>query len=132
GGGVYTVASAWIGGLAWFRPALVTSALAAVLMLLRRIGRAEPLFLDGGRGLALLGFVALCLLSTGWSVTPEVSLETGLELVKLAAIYFTVVNVVTTPKRLVVLCAALVLASTVASVGVIQWYLRGEDLVEGF
>jgi putative inorganic carbon (HCO3(-)) transporter len=129
---VYTIPSAWIEGLIWLRPALVTSALAAGLMALRRIGKAEPFILDGRRGFALIGFVALCVASTAWSIAPEVSRETGIELVKLAAIYFTLVNVVTTPKRLMIFCGALVVASMVTSVGVIQWYLGGEDLVEGY
>lgn len=129
---VYTIPSAWIEGLEWLRPALLTSALAAGFMVLRRLGRSEPILLDGRRGWALIGFVALCMASVVWSITPEVSQETGIELIKLAAIYFTIINVVTTPKRLMIFCAALVIASMVASVGVIQWYLRGEDLVEGY
>lgn len=129
---VYTIPSAWIEGLAWLRPALLTSALAAGLMVLRRIGKAEPFILDGRRGLALLGFVALCAASTAWSIAPEVSRTTGNDLIKLAAIYFTLINVVTTPKRLMVFCGAIVIASMVTSVGVIQWYLSGEDLVEGY
>lgn len=129
---VYSVPSAWIPGFEELRPALVTSAVAAGLMILRRIGKAEPFILDGRRGLALLGFVALCMASTAWSIAPEVSRMTGIELIKLAAIYFTIVNVVSTPKRLMIFCAALVLASMVASVGVIQVYLSGEDLVEGY
>lgn len=129
---VYTVPAAWIPGFASARPALLTSGLAAAFFFLRRLGRAEPVFLDGARGISLLFFVALSFLSAQWSVAPEVSRATGAELVKLAAIYLMVVNVVTTPKRLAVFCGALVLASTVASIGVIQWYLNGEDLVEGY
>ena len=53
-----------------------------------------------------------------------------IELLKLAAIYLTLVNVVTTRRRLAIICGALVLASIVTSRGVINWYNRGEDLVE--
>jgi len=129
---VYTVPAAWIAGLESARPALVTSGLAAAFFFLRRLGKAEPIFLDGARGIPLLAFVALSYLSAQWSVAPEVSRTTGAELVKLAAIYLMIVNVVTTPKRLAIFCGALVLSSSVASVGVIQWYLNGEDLSEGY
>ncbi|QRK07631.1 O-antigen ligase family protein [Archangium violaceum] len=131
---IYMLPQAWIPALAPLRLALLTSGLAAGLMALRRMGRAEPLFFDGVRGVALLCFSGLALASVTWSVNPEVSRFTAIELLKLTAIYLTLVNVVTTPRRLAVVCGAMVLASMVTSYGVIQTYLTGtpETLVEGY
>ena len=131
---MYAVPQAWIPALAPLRPALLTSGLAAGLMALRRMGRAEPMFFDGARGAALLAFSGLALASVTWSVNPEVTRYTAIELLKLTAIYLTLVNVVTTPRRLAVMCGAVVLASLVTSHGVINTYLTGtpETLVEGY
>lgn len=129
---MYSVPGEWIPALAPLRLALVTSGLAAGLMVIRRLGRAEPLYLDGSRGLALIAFSTLAVASVGWSVIPEVTTATGVELLKLTAIYITFVNVITTGRRLAVVCGAMVLASVVTSIGAINWYLVGEDLVEGF
>ncbi|HZH03932.1 MAG TPA: O-antigen ligase family protein [Myxococcaceae bacterium] len=129
---MYAAPGEWISAFAPLRLALTTSVLAAGLMLLRRVGRSEPLVLDGTRGGALILFALWALTSMAWSVRPDVSRFTGIELIKLVAIYVTLVNVVQTPRRLAVLCAALVISSSVTSLGVIQWYMRGVDLVEGF
>ncbi|ABF88683.1 O-antigen polymerase family protein [Myxococcus xanthus DK 1622] len=129
---MYSVPGEWIPALAPLRLALVTSGLAAGLMVIRRLGRAEPLYLDGSRGLALIAFSTLAVASVGWSVIPEVTTATGVELLKLTAIYITFINVITTGRRLAVVCGAMVLASVVTSIGAINWYLVGEDLVEGF
>jgi O-antigen ligase len=131
---LYMVPQAWIPALAPLRPALLTSGLAAGMMALRRMGRAEPLYFDGVRGVALLAFSGLALASMTWSVNPEVTRYTAIELLKLTAIYLTLVNVVTTPKRLALVCGAMVLGSLVTSHGVITTYLTGtpETLVEGY
>ncbi|GHG71938.1 spore coat polysaccharide polymerase ExoJ [Comamonas sp. JC664] len=129
---MYAVPGEWIPALAPLRLALVTSGLAAGLMVIRRLGRAEPIYVDGSRGLALIAFSTLAVASIGWSVNPEVTTATGVELLKLTAIYITFVNVITTGRRLAVVCGAMVLASVVTSIGAINWYLVGEDLVEGF
>jgi len=129
---MYAVPGEWIPALEPLRLALVTSGLAAGLMVMRRLGRAEPLYLDGSRGLALIAFSTLAVASVAWSVNPEVTSATGIELLKLTAIYLTFVNVITTGRRLAAVCGAMVLASVVTSIGAINWYLVGEDLVEGF
>ncbi|HSP81799.1 MAG TPA: polymerase, partial [Myxococcaceae bacterium] len=112
---VYMVPQAWIPALEPLRLALLTSGLAAGLMVLRRLGRAEPLSFDGARGVAALAFAGLALASMAWSVHPEVTRFTAIELLKLTAIYLTLVNVVTTPRRLAVVCGALVVGSLVTS-----------------
>ncbi len=129
---IYAVPGEWIPALAELRLALVTSGLAAGLMVMRRLGRAEPLYVDGSRGLALIGFSTLAVASLSWSLNPEVTQATGVELLKLTAIYLTIVNVITTGRRLAVVCGAMVLASVVTSIGAINWYMVGENLVEGF
>jgi probable O-glycosylation ligase (exosortase A-associated) len=129
---MYAVPGEWIPALEPLRLALLTSGLAAGLMALRRVGKAEPLYFDGARGGALLAFTGLAAASIVWSVHPEVTRATAIELVKLTAIYLTIINVITTPRRLVAVCTAVVLFSIVTSVGVINWYFAGVDLVEGF
>jgi O-antigen ligase len=131
---MYTLPQAWIEGLEPLRPALVASGLAAGAMALRRLWCAEPLFFDGVRGVALLLFSGLSLASLAWTVNSEETLETAIDLFKLAAIYFTVVNVVTTPRRLAVMIGVLVVASVVPSVEVIKLHFTGtaEQLVEGY
>lgn len=129
---IYTVPGEWIPALDPLHLALVSSGLAAGLMAIRRLGRAEPLYFDGVRGVALLGFSGLAFASVAWSMNPEATRSTGLELLKLTAIYLTIINVVTTGRRLVVLCGAAVLASIVTSIGTIDWYYTGVDLVEGY
>lgn len=129
---MYAVPGEWIPWMAPLRLALVTSALSAALMVGRRLGRMEPVYLDGIRGKALLCFAGLVALSILWSVNPEVTRFSAIELLKLVAIYLTVVNVVTTSRRLAILCGALVLSSIVTSIGVIQWWQAGVNMVEGF
>lgn len=131
---MYVLPQVWFPVLAPLRLALLASGLAAGLMALRRVGRAEALVLDGVRGGALLCFSALALASIIWSVNPEVSRFTALELLKLTAIYITLVNVVTTPKRLMWVCGALVLGSIVTSYGVIDMHFTGtpKQLVDGY
>ncbi|WP_224245260.1 O-antigen ligase family protein [Hyalangium gracile] len=129
---MYAVPGEWIPELAPLRLALVTSGLAAGLMALRRLGRAEPLYFDGVRGVSLLAFSGLAFASIAWSVNADVTRTTGIELLKLTAIYLTIINVITTGRRLAVMCGAMVIASIVTSIGVIDWYRDGVDLVEGF
>jgi probable O-glycosylation ligase (exosortase A-associated) len=129
---MYAVPGEWIEPLEPLRLALLTSGVAAGLMALRRLGRAEPLYFDGARGIALLIFSGLAFASLAWSVNPEVTRTTGMELLKLTAIYLTIINVITTGRRLAAMCIAMVLASVVTSIGVIDWYRTGVDLVEGF
>jgi O-antigen ligase len=129
---VYVVPSEWVEALAPLRLALATSVVAAVLMLVRRLTKGEALSIDGLRGVALIGLAILSLASTEWSVNPEHSRFMSVELLKLVAIYLTLVNVVSTPGRLRMMCIAMVLFSVVPSIGVIRWFLSGSPLVEGF
>ncbi len=131
---MYVLPQVWMPMVAPLRLALLTSGLAAGLMALRRVGRGESLSLDGLRGGALLAFSALAMLSMVWSVNPEVSRFTAIELFKLTAIYITLINVITTPKRLAFMCGALVLGSIVTSSFVINEHFVGtpETLVEGY
>jgi O-antigen ligase len=129
---MYSVPGEWIPQLAPLRFALLFSSVGAALFLLQSVGSMAPIALDGVRGHALLAFAAVAAASQRWSVEPEVTRAWMVDLLKLVAVYFTLVNVVTTARRLTVICAAMVLASIVTSIGVIHWYHKGVDLVEGF
>jgi O-antigen ligase len=129
---MYSIPSSWIESLAEVRLALIASAGGAGLMLLRRLFKLEPVYFDGIRGFALLALGALAWASQSWSVNPEVTQVTSFELLKSIAIYLAIINVVTTPRRLVIVCAALVLSCMVTSIGAVNWYRAGVGLVEGF
>jgi probable O-glycosylation ligase (exosortase A-associated) len=129
---VYAIPGEWITWADPLRLALVTSALAAVAVAVRRLGRAEPVNLGGMAGWALLAMLGLAFLSKRWSVNPAATHVWTLDVAKLVAIYIVTLNVVSSPKRLKWVLGAIVLASIVTSVGAIKWYLHGTDLVEGF
>jgi putative inorganic carbon (hco3(-)) transporter len=129
---MYAVPGEWIPALAPLRLALLTSGLAAGLVVMRRVGKAEPFFFDGLRGVALLTFAVLAVASMSWSINPLESRTVAIEVLKLTAIYLAVVNVVTSEKRLRILVGAMVVGGIVTSIGVINWYLVGENLVEGY
>lgn len=129
---VYTVPAEWIPGFATLRPALVTSTLAIGLMIARRLATRERFHFDGLRGWALIALVIVAAASISWSLAPADSRFGAIELAKLALFYFTIVNVVSTPRRLSALCVAILIASIVTSIGTIIWYLGGTDLVEGY
>lgn len=129
---MYAVLGEWVPALAPLRLALLTSGLAAGFVVMRRVGRAEPFFFDGVRGVAMLSFSLLTVLSMTWSLNPLESRTIAIESLKLSAIYLALVNVVTTEKRLRILVGALVLGSLITSIGVIDWYFTGVDLVEGY
>lgn len=129
---MYTIPSEWIPALEPLRLAFISSVLAASFVVIRRLAKREPFSFDGVRGFAVIAFGLLAYASVSWSVNPEVSSRHGIEILKLVAIYLVMVNVITTPKRLVVFAGAMVFASMVTSWHVIDWYLRGEDLIEGF
>jgi putative inorganic carbon (HCO3(-)) transporter len=129
---MYTVPSVWIPALESVRLAFIASIVAATLTAVRRVARREPFVLDGVRGVALVCFGLWTLASGGWSINPEATETHAIEILKLVAIYLTMVNVVTTPRRLAAFAVVMVLASTVTSGHVIDWHHRGEDLIEGF
>lgn len=129
---VYAIPGEWLSWASPLRLALTTSVLAALAVALQRLGRAQPVALGGVTGWALLGMLALAFLSKRWSVNPEATQTWTFDMAKLVAIYFVTLNVVSTPRRMKWILGAIVLASLVTSIGAIQWYLRGTDLVEGF
>lgn len=129
---VYTIPAEWIEAFSKLRLALLASITAAGLMAIRRLAKREAFYFDGPRGVALILFGLLAFVSKSWSVAPEVSSHHGVEILKLVAIYLTMVNVITTPRRLAVFAGAMVLSSIVTSYHVIQWHQAGVDLVEGY
>jgi hypothetical protein len=71
-------------------------------------------------------------LSAGWSYNPAMSRYTGIELLKLIGIYLTLVNLVNTPRRLALMAGAAVLASLAPSIGTLDYWWRGVDLLDGY
>lgn len=114
------------------RPALTTAALAALLLAFGRVARGQSFTWDGWRGLALIGLGVWAFLSASWSFNPLISRHYGIEMLKLIAIYLTLVNVVNTPRRLELIVGAALLASLAPSIGTINFWRNGTDLVDGY
>ncbi|WNG38152.1 polymerase [Archangium violaceum] len=129
---IYLSPGEWIPGVERWRPALLTSAVATGLLLVGRVGHRKPLWADGQRGVLLLCFCGLAFVSLRWSLYPDVTRSTAVELLKWVSVYLTVVNLVTTERRLRWALLALILSSLVTSRGVIAWHNAGVDLVEGY
>jgi len=129
---IYAVPGEWIPGAAPLRLALSLSVGALLLLVVGRVGRRLPLHWDGVRGLALVSFLVWGAASRLWSVAPAVTDAWLVGLVKVALAWFLVVNLVTTPRRLAIVCLALVAGSIVTSVGGIFRYLSGMELSQGF
>ncbi|HYO74410.1 MAG TPA: O-antigen ligase family protein [Archangium sp.] len=129
---IYISPGEWIPGLARFRPALLLSALSTGLMLLGRLGRRERLWVDGQRGVLLLTFCGLVFASLSWSLYPDATEFAAVELLKWVLVYLTLVNLVTTERRLLWACLALIVGSLFTSRGVIAWHQAGVNLVEGY
>jgi probable O-glycosylation ligase (exosortase A-associated) len=129
---IYISPGEWIPGLARYRPALLLSALSTGLMLLGRMGRREKLWVDGQRGVLLLTFCGLVFASLSWSLYPDATQFAAVELLKWVLVYLTMVNLVTTERRLLLVCLALIVGSLFTSRGVIAWHQAGVDMVEGY
>ncbi|MGC4115480.1 MAG: O-antigen ligase family protein [Myxococcales bacterium] len=114
------------------RPALSTAAAAAVLLVAGRVSRGAGFTWDGARGLTIVALGLWTFLSAGWSYSPAMSRYTGVEMLKLIAIYLTLVNLVNTPRRLTLIAGAAVVASLAPSVGTFDFWRRGVDLVDGY
>ncbi|MBI5548314.1 MAG: O-antigen ligase family protein [Deltaproteobacteria bacterium] len=114
------------------RPALTTAALAAMLVVFARVARGMSFTWDGWRGLCLLSLGVWAMVSTSWSFNPQVSRGNGLELLKLIAIYLTIVNLVNTPRRLAWIAFAAVLASLAPSIGTVDYWRREVNLIDGY
>jgi len=129
---IYAAPAEWIPAIAPLRPALSLSFAALGLLLLERLGRRVPLHVDGVRGLALGAFLAWAAASHLWSLSPPATDTWLVLLVKVAVAWFLVVNLATTPRRLVILCLALVAGSMVTSAGGVLRYFSGDELSQGF
>ncbi|MFY0523470.1 O-antigen ligase family protein [Archangium gephyra] len=129
---IYLSPGEWIPGADRWRPALLTSAMATGLFLLGRVGRRQPLWAGGQRGVLLMCFCGLAFVSLRWSLYPDVTRSTAAELLKWVLVYLTVINLVTTERRLRWALLALILSSLITSRGVIAWHNAGVELVEGY
>lgn len=114
------------------RPALLTAVLAVSTLLLGRVASRLPLSWDGLRGIGLIGFTLIALASVAWSFNAAATRREATELAKLCAMYLVIVNVVTTPRRLALMCGAIVLGSLVPSIATLDRWANDIDLLEGY
>lgn len=121
-----------IPALGVLRPALACALLALASLAIGRMSRGRGFSIDPPRGLFLIGLCAWALLSMAWTRAPDVTRPMVVELFKLAAIYLTVINVVTSTARLSRLCFAIVVAALAPALGTIERWRTGTDLIDGF
>lgn len=128
---LYTVPGEWFEALRPWRLALVSSAAAVIFLGLSRAGPNTSFYFGAGGG-CLLAFAGLALASASWSIFPAASRTTGIELLKAAAVYVAMVNLVATPRRLAQIAGALLIASVVPSFEALRAYAMNLNLLEGF
>lgn len=113
------------------RPALLTSAVAAVALFGRRLFKGERVGLDGFRGACMAAVCALSFASMSWSVFPQATKEHSIELLKDFAIYVTLAYAVTNATRLRWILVACVLGGLAPAWGSFQNYVNGTNLIDG-
>lgn len=121
-----------IPALGVLRPALACALAALASLAVGRMSRGRGFSLDPPRGLFLLGLCAWALLSMAWTRAPDVTRPMAIELLKLAAIYLTAINVVNSTARLSRLCFAIVVAALAPALGTIDRWRTETDLIDGF
>jgi probable O-glycosylation ligase (exosortase A-associated) len=129
---IYAAPGEWIPAFVPLRLALSLSFGALGLLILEHGGRRIPLHWDGVRGLALMAFLVWAAASHLWTLDRQVTDGWLVMVVKVALAWLLVVNLVTTPRRLAILCLCLVAGSMVTSAGGILRYLSGDELSQGF
>jgi O-antigen ligase len=113
------------------RPALLTSAVAALALVCRRLFHRERLDIDGWRGFCLMALCGMCFGSQAWSVYPAATHDFSVELLKDAAIFFVLANVVTNATRLRWILVVAALGGLAPAWGSFKNYVDGTNLIDG-
>ncbi|HET6303351.1 MAG TPA: O-antigen ligase family protein [Myxococcota bacterium] len=114
------------------RLGVVTSGLCAFAVLMRRITSGERLKLGGAPAAVLLAYAAVFPLSFAWTISPSRTGDAVVDVAKLLVLYVALVNALDTPSRLRAFLLVGALATLAPSLGGIDRWVRGEDLVEGY
>jgi putative inorganic carbon (hco3(-)) transporter len=114
------------------RLGVVTSAVCAFAVLMRRVTSGERLRLGGPPAALLFAYAAMFPLSLAWTISPGRTQEAVIDIAKLLVLYVALLNAVDTPRRLRTFLVVGALATLAPSLGGIQRWLAGDALVEGY
>ena len=114
------------------RLGVVTSAVCAFAVLMRRVTSGERLRLGGPPATLLFAYAAMFPLSLTWSISPGRTAEAVSDIGKLLVLYVALLNALDTPRRVRTFLIVGALATLAPSLGGIQRWLTGDNLVEGY
>ncbi|GEJ56286.1 O-antigen ligase family protein [Anaeromyxobacter diazotrophicus] len=114
------------------RLGVVTSAVCALAVLMRRVTSGERLRLGGPAAGFLLAYAAMIPLSLAWTIAPERTWDAIFDIGKLLVVYAALINALDTPGRVRGALLAGALATLAPSLGGIQRWLAGDALIEGY
>jgi O-antigen ligase len=114
------------------RLGVVTSALCALAVLMRRITSGERLRFGGPPAALLFAYAATVPLSLAWSIAPDRTLDATVDIAKLLVIYVALVNALDEPGRLRTFLLVGALASLAPSTGAVMRWIQNDQLINGY
>jgi O-antigen ligase len=115
-----------------WRLGLLTSAVCAGAVLMRRVTGGERLRLGGPAAGFLFAYAAVSPLSFVWTIDADRTADAVSDMAKLAVLYVALLNALDTPARLRRFLLVGSLATLGPSIGAIQRWLDNDQLVEGY
>ena len=112
------------------RPAKVVAGLALVMLLAERAFARRTFELAWPEGFALLGFLGAAALSSVTALWPRLAADSVSDLVKMALVFFFIVNCVSTERQIRGVMWTIVIGGLLPAVGTLRNHLQG-NLVDG-
>ncbi len=114
------------------RLGVITSAVCAFAVLMRRVTSGERLRLGGPPAALLFAYAALVPLSYLWTISEPRTLESMSEVGKLMVVYVALANALDSPRRLRTFLIVGALATLAPSIGAIQRWIENDNLIDGY
>ncbi len=114
------------------RLGVLTSAVCALAVLMRRITSGERLRLGGAPAVLLFAYAAIVPLSMTWTISVPRTMEAISDTAKLMVVYVALLNALDTPRRVRTFLVVGALATLAPSLGAIQRWVENDNLVEGY
>jgi putative inorganic carbon (hco3(-)) transporter len=114
------------------RLGVLTAAVCAFAVVMRRITSGEPLRFGGMPAALLFAYAATIPLSYAWTISPDRTLDAIADIAKLLVVYVAIVNSLDTPGRLRTFLLVGALVTLAPSLGGIQRWLDDDRLIEGY
>src|ERR1041385_6437294 len=122
---LYSNIAVWYKPIEILRPALVV-ALGAILMLIVELGRTRQSFrLSRPQGFLLVGFLAVCFVSSFDAFWPRLAFERTSDVLKIVLIYVAIENTVTSETRLHKILMTMAIGGFFPAIGTIQHFVSG-------